>query len=49
MFEIAKTKVVGSIPDEVIGSFNWPNTSSRTLVSTQRLKEMSTRNLPGGG
>jgi hypothetical protein len=34
--------------DEVIGFFNWPNPSSRTmaLVSTQPLTEMSTRNLP---
>jgi hypothetical protein len=32
--------------DEVIGFFNWPNPSSRT--TTQPLKEMSTRNLPGG-
>jgi hypothetical protein len=39
-----------SIPDEVIGLFNWPNTSSRTMAlgSTQPLTEMSTRNLPGG-
>jgi hypothetical protein len=43
-------KVAGSIPDEAIGFFNWPNPSSRTmaLVSTQPLTEMSTRNLPGG-
>jgi hypothetical protein len=42
-------KVTGSIY-EVIGFFNWPNPSSRTmaLVSTQSLTEMSTRNLPGG-
>jgi hypothetical protein len=40
---------MGSIPDEVIGFFNWPNPSSRTmsLGSTQPLTEMSTRNLPG--
>jgi hypothetical protein len=33
-----------------VGIFNWPNPSSRTtaLESTQPLKEMSTRNLPGG-
>jgi hypothetical protein len=43
-------KVAGSNPDEVIGFFNWPNTSSRTMAleSTQPLTEMSTRNLPGG-
>jgi hypothetical protein len=43
-------KVAVSIPDEVIGFFNWPNPSSRTmsLGSTQPLTEMSTRNLPGG-
>jgi hypothetical protein len=43
-------KFAGSIPDEVIGIFNLPNPSSRTVVvgSTQPLTEMSTRNLPGG-
>jgi hypothetical protein len=43
-------KVAGSIPDEVIGFFNWPNPSSRTMAlgSTQPLMEMSTRNLLGG-
>jgi hypothetical protein len=46
---IISRKVVGSIPDEVSGLFNWPNPSSRTMVlgSTQPLTEMSTRNLPG--
>jgi hypothetical protein len=42
---------VGSIiADEGIGIFNLPNPSSRTisLGSTELLKEMSTRNLPGG-
>jgi hypothetical protein len=41
---------IGSIPDGVIGFFNWPNPSSRTMAlgSTQPLTEMSTRNLPGG-
>jgi hypothetical protein len=41
---------VGSIPDEVIGFFNWPNPSSRAIAlgSTQSLTEMSTKNLPGG-
>jgi hypothetical protein len=43
-------KVAGSIPDGVIGFFNLPNHSSRTMAmgSTQPLTEMSTRNLPGG-
>jgi hypothetical protein len=43
-------KATGSIPDEVIGFFNWSNPSSRTmaLVSTQLLTEMSTRDLSGG-
>jgi hypothetical protein len=43
-------KVAGSYPDEVIGFFDWPNPSSRTmgLGSTQTLTEMSTNNLPGG-
>jgi hypothetical protein len=43
-------KVTVSIPDEVIGFYVWPNPSSLTmdLGSTQRLTEMSTRNLPGG-
>jgi hypothetical protein len=42
-------KVVGSIPDEVIGFFNWLNPSSRIMArgSTQRLIEMSPRSLPG--
>jgi hypothetical protein len=41
-------KVVGSIPDEVIGFFNWPNPSNRNMVLglTQPITEMSTRNLP---
>jgi hypothetical protein len=45
-----KGKVAGSIPDEVIALFFSPNSSSRTMAlgSTQLLKEMSTRNLPGG-
>jgi hypothetical protein len=43
-------KVAGSIPDEVIGFFNWSNPSSHTMAlgSTQPLTEMSTRNLPVG-
>jgi hypothetical protein len=42
--------VAGSIPDEIIGFFKWPNPSSRTMAlgSTQSITEMSTRNLPGG-
>jgi hypothetical protein len=38
----------GSSPDEVIGSFNSRNPSSRTMAlgSTQRLTEMSTWNIP---
>jgi hypothetical protein len=42
--------VAGSIPDEVIGFFNLPNPSGRTMAlgSTEPLTEMSTRNLPGG-
>jgi hypothetical protein len=41
-------KVADSIPDEVIGFFNWPNPSSHivALGSTQPLTEMSTGNLP---
>jgi hypothetical protein len=40
----------GLIPDEIIGFFNWPNPSGRTMAlgSTQPLTEMSIRNLPGG-
>jgi hypothetical protein len=43
-------KVAGSIPDEVIRFFNWPNRSSRIMAlgSTQPLREMTTRNFPGG-
>jgi hypothetical protein len=43
------TKVSGSIPDEIIGFFNWLHPSSRTMAlgSTQPLTEMSTRNRPG--
>jgi hypothetical protein len=42
--------VVGSIPDEVIGFFSWPNHSSRTtaLRSTLLQTEISISNLPGG-
>jgi hypothetical protein len=43
-------KVAGSISDEVIGFFNWPKPSSRTMAlgSTQPVRKMSTRNLPEG-
>jgi hypothetical protein len=43
-------KVAGSILDEVIRFFNWPNPSSHTVALglTQPLTEMSTRSLPGG-
>jgi hypothetical protein len=43
-------KVAGSLPDQVIGFFNWTNPSSPTcaLGSTQPLTEMSARNLLGG-
>jgi hypothetical protein len=42
-------KVEGSIPEEVIGFFNWRNHSNHSIAlgSTQPLTEMSTRNLPG--
>jgi hypothetical protein len=45
-----KRKVAGSIPDEVIIFFNWPNSCSRTIAlgSTQSLIKMSTSNLRGG-
>jgi hypothetical protein len=43
-------KVADSILDEVIGFFNLPNPSSRTMAlgSTQHLREMCTKNLAGG-
>jgi hypothetical protein len=43
-------KVAGSIPDEIIVFFNWPNPSSRIMAvgSTPPVTEMSTRNLSGG-
>jgi hypothetical protein len=45
----ASRKVAGSIPDEVIGFSSWHNRFNYTIAlwSTQPLKEMSTRNLPG--
>jgi hypothetical protein len=41
---------VGSIPVEVIGFFSLPNPSTCTMAlgSSQPLKEMNARNLPGG-
>jgi hypothetical protein len=46
----ASQKVAGSIADEVIGFFIWPDPSSCTMAlgSTQPLTEMSTKNLHGG-
>jgi hypothetical protein len=46
---VTSRKVLGSIPDEAIGFFNWPNPSSRNMAlgSTGLLTEMSTRKLPG--
>ena len=43
-------KVAGSIPDGVIGIFHWYNHSGRTMTlgSTQRLTEMSTRDISWG-
>jgi hypothetical protein len=45
-----KRMVSGSFPDEAIGFFNEPNSSSRSMAlrSTQLLTEISTRHLPGG-
>jgi hypothetical protein len=41
-------EVAGSVPNEVVRFFNYPNPSSRTLApgSTQPLTEMATRNHP---
>ena len=43
-------KVVGSIPDGVIGIFHWHNPSSHNMALglTQPLTEMSTRNISWG-
>jgi hypothetical protein len=43
-------ETVGSISDEIMGFFNLPNPSNRTMAleSNQPLLEMSTRDLPGG-
>jgi hypothetical protein len=42
-------KDAGLFPDKVIGFFNWPNPSNRTMAlgSTQPLTEMSSKNPPG--
>jgi hypothetical protein len=44
-------KVVGSIPDGVIGIFHWYNPTGRTIALglTRPLTEMSTRNISWGG
>jgi hypothetical protein len=49
MHSATSQKIMGSIPDKVIGIFNWPNPSSHTtgLGLTQPLSEMSIRNLLG--
>jgi hypothetical protein len=41
---------MGPIPGDLIGVFNVPNSSSRTmaLLSTHPLTELSTANLPAG-
>jgi hypothetical protein len=46
----ANQKVVGLIPDGVIGIFHWHNPFSCTMAlgSTQPLTEMSTRNISWG-
>jgi hypothetical protein len=48
--QLVEALCAGSIPDEVIGFFNWPNPSNRTMAleSTQLLTEMRSRNLPKG-
>jgi hypothetical protein len=45
-----KREVASSIPDGIIGIFQWLNPSSRTMVlgSTQPLTEMSTNNISWG-
>jgi hypothetical protein len=57
IFKLSRSKfvyetqqVAGSIPDEVIRFFSWPNPSSHIIAPgpTQPLTEMSIRNLPGG-
>jgi hypothetical protein len=41
----ASRKVAGSIPDEVIRFFNWPNPSSHTM--TMRLTQLLKKLVPG--
>jgi hypothetical protein len=45
-----KSESRGSIPEEIIGFFNWSNTFSRTMAlgPTQPLRKMTNKNLPGG-
>ena len=47
---VTSRKLAGSIPDGVIGIFHWHDPSCRTMamVSTQSLKEVSTRSIPWG-
>jgi hypothetical protein len=41
---------MGSVPDEVIGFFSWPNLFNRTVAVEliQSLREINTKNVPGG-
>jgi hypothetical protein len=50
MVKATNPKFAGSIPDCVIGIFQWHNHSGRTMAleSTQSLKEMSTRCISWG-
>jgi hypothetical protein len=50
LVEELRYKVVGSIPDNDIEIFHWPNPSGRIMAlgSTQPLTEMSTRNISWG-
>jgi hypothetical protein len=45
---VTSRKVAGSIPVEVTGFFNLPNSSSRTMALGSTQTEMNTRNLPEG-
>jgi hypothetical protein len=51
IWEDSSRKIAGSNPNEAIGCYIFPNSSSRTMAlgSTQPLTEMSTSNIPGGG
>jgi hypothetical protein len=46
----ANRKIAGSIPDGIIGIFQWHNPFGRTMAlgSSQPLPEMSTRNISWG-